>query len=61
MSVISSCLTHATKIETQRGTLVAFLNTNGNALGQALTQEMEKLIIIIIIIIIIILIIKSQN
>ena len=42
MSVITSCLTHATKIETQRSTRVTFLNTNGNALGQALTQEMEK-------------------
>ena len=42
MSVISSSLTHATKMETQGGTLVTLLDTNGNASGQAPTQEKEK-------------------
>ena len=31
MSVISSCLTHAAKMETQGGTRVTLLDTNGNA------------------------------
>jgi len=44
MSVISSCLTQATKIETQRGTLVTFLNTNGNARPSADSRKGEILI-----------------
>ena len=41
MSVISSCLTHGTKMETQRGTRVTFLDTNGNARPSADARDGE--------------------
>ena len=41
MSVISSCLTHATKMETKGGTRVTLLDTNGNARPSADSRKGE--------------------
>ena len=41
MSVISSCLTHATKMETQGGTRMTLLDTNRNARPSADARNRE--------------------